>query len=168
MTVALEEPQDIADAAKTADAKGIVKRNMLWSAGIGAIAIPIVDLVGITATQIKMIKELSKHYDQSFSEDMGKSVVAGLVASLGAPSLAQGTLGSFAKSIPGIGTAFGMVALPVFAAALTYAVGNIFISHYEMGGTLLNFNPEKTKSHFRELFKEGKSLPEAKGNVSGK
>jgi hypothetical protein len=36
------------------------------------------------------------------------------------------------------------------ASALTYAIGRVFIHHFELGGTLLNFDADKLRSYFRE------------------
>ena len=42
--------------------------------------------------------------------------------------------------------------------ATTYAVGKVFIEHFESGGTFLDFDPEKMRDHFQELYEEGKQL----------
>jgi hypothetical protein len=39
---------------------------------------------------------------------------------------------------------------------VTYAIGRVFVQHYEMGGTLLDFDPDKTKAFFAEQFRVGK------------
>jgi uncharacterized protein (DUF697 family) len=74
-----------------------------------------------------------------------------LPGALATSSLA--VLGTVVKLIPIIGTAIGAVATSGFAYALTLAVGKIFVMHYETGGSLLNFEPEKVRSHFEKEFK---------------
>ncbi|ETR71321.1 MAG: hypothetical protein OMM_08199 [Candidatus Magnetoglobus multicellularis str. Araruama] len=66
-------------------------------------------------------------------------------------------LASLLKVIPVIGATTGAIALPVTAGAMTYAVGKVFSQHFATGGTLLNFDPEKVKDYYREMFQEGKS-----------
>ena len=46
----------------------------------------------------------------------------------------------------------GVIALPGLAFASTYAIGKVFVLHFEAGGTLLDFDPLKMRAHFeREL-----------------
>jgi hypothetical protein len=42
--------------------------------------------------------------------------------------------------------------MPAFGAAATYAVGQVFIQHFESGGTFLDFDPDKVREHFRQEF----------------
>ena len=44
---------------------------------------------------------------------------------------------------------------------LTYAVGKVFIQHFESGETFLTFYPEKVKAYYAEMFEEGKKAAEA-------
>ena len=46
--------------------------------------------------------------------------------------------------------------MPIISAATTYAVGQIFIQHFESGGTLLSFDAEKAMGLFKGLFKKGR------------
>lgn len=133
----------------------IVMRNVYWSAGVGLIAIPAVDIIGVTAIQLKMLKELADHYDIHFSKDWGKHAIASLTAGLGHRKLAMGFLGSAIKAIPGLGHTFGVLGISILAGGLTYAVGRIFIQHFESRGTLLNFNPAELREQFRQEFERG-------------
>jgi uncharacterized protein (DUF697 family) len=62
------------------------------------------------------------------------------------------------KVIPVIGQASGMISMATMGAAGTYAVGTVFIEHFESGGTFLTFEPEKVKEKFKALFEEGKNF----------
>lgn len=135
-------------------ALAIVKKYMAWSAGAGAIPMPVIDLAAITGVQLKMLKKLSNHYGVAFHAHLGKSALAALVGGYGAGTLAFGTAGTMLKSIPGIGSLLGVVALPGFASATTYAVGKVFIQHFASGGTFLSFDPDKARAHFDQHFQE--------------
>ena len=50
------------------------------------------------------------------------------------------------------GVSFGMIAVPAFYAAATHAVGQVFLQHFESGGTFLTFDPEQVRDHFRKEF----------------
>jgi uncharacterized protein (DUF697 family) len=90
-----------------------------------------------------------------FSESRGKSIIAALTGSLGADFLRKSALTRFIKSIPLVGV-IGGLAMPVYSAAITYALGKLFIQHFESGGTLLSFDPKKVKDYFAKLYEEGK------------
>ncbi|CAM2006166.1 YcjF family protein [Acanthopleuribacter pedis] len=136
-------------------ANGVVSRNVLWAAGVGLFPIPVVDFVGLTAVQLKMIHELSELYEVPFRKDLGKSIIAGLIASVGAPALAFGSAGALLRGLPVIGPALGFFALPGFAGALTYAVGKTFTQHFETGGNMLDFDVAGMREHFAKHYAAG-------------
>ena len=77
--------------------------------------------------------------------------MAGLIGGVNAGLLG----GSALKLVPVLGI-FCFVAMPTFNAAITYAVGKVFIQHFELGGTFLDFDPKKVRAYFEDQFREGK------------
>lgn len=137
---------------RTARAYSIVDRYWKWAAAAGFIPIPIVDFAAVTGIQIKMIADLSKFYGVPFSKDRAKAIVASLIGAASSPLAATGTLtiiGPALKYLPGIGTAVGVLVTPAFNAAATYALGRVFVLHFESGGTLLDLDPDAVREHFR-------------------
>ena len=65
------------------------------------------------------------------------------------------------KSFPVIGSVIGGATVSVLSGALTYAVGRVFIQHFEQGGTLLNFDPKKMREHFKRELKDGKEVAQS-------
>ena len=137
------------------EAKAIVKKNMLWSMGLSVVPIPAVDLIGVTAFQVKALNELSNLYELPFSEHKIKNVVATLLSGLGTVYLGQALALSMFKVVPVLGPLAAMTATPLMAGAMTYALGKVFIQHFESGGTFLDFDPKAVRSYFREQFSEG-------------
>jgi len=142
------------DAAETRnpreeESNRIVQSYMGWSTGAGLIPLPLVDLAAITAVQLRMLYSLSHHYKVPFSRDAAKSIVGALVGGGGAYLLAAPT-GSLLKLIPVVGQLAGMLAEPAVAAAATYALGKVFIQHFESGGTFLDFNPDEVRRFYEE------------------
>lgn len=133
----------------------IVYKYMTGTAAVGLIPVPIVDLVAITGAQLKMLHSLSKVYELEFKEDRVKSLVASLVGGLGSVGIGLTLAQSLCKFVPLVGTAAGVLSMPAMSAALTYAIGKIFIQHFEAGGTFLDFEPAKVKAYFKELYQEG-------------
>lgn len=138
--------------AKMAGAMEIVKRNMIWSAGAGLLPIPWIELVAITSIEVKLIKDLSDYYSMTFRKDLAKTAVASLIGSLGSLTLGKILAGSSLRLIPVIGHLVAAASLSAVAASITYAIGKVFISHFETGGTLLDFDPVKVREYFRTEF----------------
>lgn len=135
----------------------IIHRNILWSMGGGIIPFPMVDIVAISAIQLKMLAQLSSLYGVSFSENTGKSLIAALANGCGAQFF--GVMGmSFVKSIPVVGSVIGGITVPILAGAGTYATGKVFVKHFESGGTLLDFKVENFKKYYQEKQKTGKRV----------
>lgn len=140
---------------KETEALKIVRTYMYWSMGAGLIPMPWLDVGVLAGVQLRMLHRLSEHYEVKFSENLVKSIIAALMGTITADSLRRGAFTSLIKSIPLIGF-IGMVSMPIYAGATTYAIGKVFIQHFESGGTFLDFDAKKVKDHFAKLFEEGK------------
>ncbi len=138
-------------------ANDIVKNHVMASMGFGIIPIPIVDLVGLTGTQLNMLRSLSNLYNQKFSKDLGKKSIASLAGGTLSIPVAMG-LSSLIKSVPIIGQTAGVISMATTGGASTYAIGKIFIQHFEAGGTFLTFDPAKVREHFKAEFEKGKDI----------
>ena len=145
-----------ARAERLVRARSLTKNYILASAGIGLVPLPLADLAGVMALQVKLVHGLAKVYEVPFKENITKSLVASLLS--GASSVI-GVLGlsSLAKTIPVLGTLAGGGGVAVTAASVTYATGEVFTRHFESGGTLLDFDPHKMKALFKRELKNGKA-----------
>ncbi|WP_375413899.1 YcjF family protein [uncultured Bradyrhizobium sp.] len=141
----------------------IVKDYALWAGGFGLVPFPLIDVAAITATQVRMVSELNKHYRRCyperyhyrFSHERMRAIIASLIGS-SIPVAAGTGISSMLKGIPVIGQVLGLVTTPVFAWASTKAVGRVFIEHFESGGTLLDFDPEKMRHYYYKQFEAAK------------
>ncbi len=155
-TLCLSEVKPVCDQKAV---NAIIKNKVRWSLGLGLlpvfVPIPFVDMAAITAVQLKMIDELSQHYGVKFSENRVKNVIGALLGSFGTGMLLTNGVSSLIRYVPVVGALSTALAAPTVAAASTYALGKVFAMHFEMGGTLLDFNPEKTRQYYEEKVKEG-------------
>jgi len=127
----------------------IVKKYALYTAGVGLIPVPLVDLAGIAALEVKMLADLAKVYEVPFENDRVRPIVAGLIGGLTATNVGYGVgSSSMLKSVPVVGSLLGAFSVPTFAAATTYAIGKVFIQHFASGGTFLDFDPDKVREYF--------------------
>ncbi|MFK7983170.1 MAG: YcjF family protein [Saprospiraceae bacterium] len=129
-------------------AQKIIRRHILFSAGLGFIPFPIIDAAAILGNQVLMINDISDLYKVPFKKHLVKSFIGSLVSNLGAIG--------FVKFIPGLGSLLGGATVSAGATAATYALGKIFVQHFDQGGTLLNFDPVKSRKYFQQLHEEGK------------
>lgn len=149
MQLALENRKTAAD--------GIVKNHIIASITLGLIPVPLFDLAALTTTQMNMLRSLSECYGMEPADTDMTSMVTSLVAG-SLPVLGVVGLSSFAKLIPGVGSLVGSASLGISAGAVTYAVGQTFIMHFEEGGTLEDFEPKQAREYFKREFEAGKSF----------
>jgi len=132
-----------------ARAENIINRHIIWSMASGAIPIPFVDAIGVMFIQNDMLKQLSKLYGFDYNENIGKSIVASIIAS------------SSAKGISALLTpikAADRIMMSILSGAFTHAIGRIFISNYEKGISLIDIDIEKGEELFDEYFEQGKEM----------
>ncbi len=134
------------------------KNYMWWSMGAGLIPIPFVDLVAVSGVHLKMLAAISKIYGVQYSENRGKAVIAALTGSAVPHAMSFGMVGSLLKAVPLVGVLAGTPTMALFSAASAWALGKVFIQHFESGGTFLTFKPEQVKEYFRAQFEEGRKV----------
>ena len=131
-------------------------RQYMWiSMGAGLIPFPIFDWVAVSGVQLKMIADLSKLYGVPFKANSGKALLGSFVGFALPRSVAFGFLGML-KCIPVVGELAGAPAMAITCGAYAWAMGQVFIQHFESGGTFLNFDPEAVKEYFKAQFEEGR------------
>ncbi len=123
----------------------------------GAIPIPVLDIVAVSAIQLDMIKQLAKKYEIDFDDEIGKSLVTSILGSAVGTSLGRAGA-SAVKAIPGIGTVLGIGSQVVISGITTFAIGHIFNNHFSNHQPLEEFNFNDVKNAFDELMKKGQEF----------
>jgi uncharacterized protein (DUF697 family) len=145
---------------KLDEADRIIKLYCRWAAGAGLIPLPYIDLAAILGVQMKMLSDMSKLYDIPFSANAGKSAASALLVTV-LPSGFAASAGSLVKMVPGIGTLLGAAVAPAAGFAATYAIGKVFKQHFESGGTMLTFDADKMREHFKAEFESAQPVKKA-------
>lgn len=141
------------------DPDAIIQQHVAFSMIAGAVPFPIVDIAAVTAIQTDMLKQLAEEFSVDYNKERGKSIATSLVgASLGNFLGRAGA--SMLKFVPGVGTLLGVGSQVIFAGAATYALGKVFVTHFQTDGTLINFDIEAMKAPFKDFFKKGKKVAE--------
>jgi uncharacterized protein (DUF697 family) len=147
-------------AERLARNEALLRKHAIGAVAIGLIPMPGVDFVALTALQLNLLRKLSAEYGVPFTEDIGKKAVGSLVASYTPVALAM-PVASLLKAVPILGQALGGLAMSAVSGASTYAVGKVFIQHFESGGTFLNFDPVAVREYYRTQFQKGQEIVKA-------
>lgn len=131
----------------------IINNHVLYSMGLGIIPIPLVDIAGVTATQLDMLSQIGSVHGKNFSDISGKSFIASTAGATVARLAA-----SFLKAIPGIGSIIGGVSMSIMSGASTYAIGQVAHRFFRDGLELEDIDAELAQSIYEEEFEKGKKV----------
>lgn len=150
----------------------LIRDYAFGSSLTGFIPIPLMDTLGLIGVQRVMLMRLSKLYGVRFSKHLAKAWISTLMSGL-APKAATPLVGSMLKLIPGVGTLVGGATTAALGGAATYAVGKVFQQHFEQGGTLENFDPDKATGAFTAAMQQGEQeqkthSPKLKRKLTGR
>ncbi|MDA9993679.1 DUF697 domain-containing protein [Burkholderiales bacterium] len=141
-------------------AMGVVKNWATLAAGGGLVPVTGVDLAVITGFHLKMVHSLCKLYGVPFKKEVALgsiSSVLGGVGSIGLANVAKMSIAaSVAKSVPLVGQLSTVFISPAVAYGSAYALGKVFVHHFEDHGTLFNVDKETTKKTIKGRFKTTK------------
>ncbi len=143
--------------ARRQQALSVVQDHTIGSLAPAAIPFPVFDLVALTGIQLKMLNSLCSLYGLTFSNKAARVAVTSLLSKMLSTSFTP-MLASFIKVIPGVGQASGVAGMMATGGASTYAVGKLFIRHFEAGGNLSNFNAKAMSGYLRQEFEQGKKV----------
>ncbi len=153
---AAEAPE--AKAALSVDAHeadSVVRHAVYASMGLGIVPIPLFNLAAVTADNLIMVRKLSRLYGVEFKEGLARKIIAS-VAGAGAGTLASPLVESLVSGIPLIGPPLTVGTKPVLNGMTTYALGRMFITHFENGGTFIGANIDAMKKSFRNGFENSR------------
>jgi uncharacterized protein (DUF697 family) len=129
---ALPNKDDVFAARRRSVARAIVERYANFSAIGGVIPLPILNVVGVTAIMLRMLKVLSRHYGVPFERDRARSFVAGLMGGIIPTGLAAVTTSTLVYVVPG-SNLLGLAVSSIAASTCARAIGGRFIEHFESG-----------------------------------
>ncbi len=149
--------EKVEEIDKLVESSRIIKNRVIASVGLGLIPIPLVDVVGLGSIQLEMVARLAKLYDVPFRKNVGKSIIASLLGGVLPVSMTPAVF-SLLKAVPVVGWTTGALTMSVLGGGATYAIGKVFVKHFEAGGTLLNFDTAAMKEYFAQQFEKGKKF----------
>lgn len=139
-------------------ADNCIKNHVIAAMGIGLVPSAVVDVVGITAIEVKMIRDLARVYDFPVPTKLvAYKIMISLVGSIG-PVYFSTRMHTALKGVPLVGHAVYVGLLSITGGAAVYAVGKIFQKHYQSGGTFLSKDNAYIREYFKEKYVEGKQV----------
>jgi len=142
--------------SKKEQAQKVIQSHVLWSLVAGALPVPFLDIAGVTFIQMDMFKQISKIYKADFDLNKGKALITSFVASTMAGILTIGP--SLFKTIK---KPASIVSNAVFQAAITYALGYLFLNAYDEGKCFFDLGLANSTELFEEAFEKGKEYVKA-------
>jgi len=116
--------------ARLGEAFKIVERHKFYAGLGGLFPLPAVNVAGVTAAILRMVKLLSDLYEVPFERDKTRSVVIGIMGGAAPTGLGAVTSSTLAFIVPGAAT-FGIAVSSLTAAALTRKIGMSFVERFE-------------------------------------
>lgn len=109
----------------------------------------------LPAIQLTLIHKLCKLYGQKFVVNAAKAKIGIFLSWLLVLSTAD-SFGIILQHIPIIGTSWRRISTALIGSASTYAIGKVFILHFESGGTLLSLDPETIRNYYFEQLEKAR------------
>jgi uncharacterized protein (DUF697 family) len=145
-----EPPQSAVD-----ESMRIVSLYSKIAAAVGLLPGGLLNFAGILAVQVTMVWKIANKFGHTEGKDRIRGSVLSLIGSALPTGIGHGA-GVALVAIPAViaGTVVYFLVTPILAYAMTQAVGNAFIMHFESGGTLLTFDARAFGEYFLKEFKK--------------
>jgi uncharacterized protein (DUF697 family) len=117
-------------AKRRAIARKIVDRHRLYAALGGLSPLPVLNVAGVTAMILRMVKQLSELYGVPFARDRTRAAVIGLMGGAVPTGFGAATASTLAFFVPA-SALVGLAVSAVSAGTLTHGIGSVFIEHFE-------------------------------------
>jgi len=111
-------------------ARKIVERHKLYAAMGGLSPLPVVNIAGVTAVIMRMVKQLSALYGVPFERDGTRATVISLMGGAVPTGFGVATASTLAFILPA-SALVGLAVSAVTAGALTRGIGMVFVEHFE-------------------------------------
>lgn len=142
------------------------KTVIKWSRiSLATILLPnsILEYAAISGVQLKMLHDLSRIYGIPFKADAVKVIIGSILGGSVAYFLSD-IYANWVKVIPVVGKPIAFLTEPAMAYVTTYAVGYVFLEHFENSGSFQDIDLEKMKKtiklkiseKYKELIKNNK------------
>jgi uncharacterized protein (DUF697 family) len=124
-------PDDMA-AKRRSFARKIIERHRTYAAVGGLLPLPVVNIAGVTAINVRMVQQLCELYQVPFRRDRARALIVSLVGGAAPAGFGAATSSTLMWIVPG-GLLVGLGVSALAAGALTRAIGQVFVEGFENG-----------------------------------
>ena len=144
-------------AGRQNEALHLIKNHAMTAMGVGMLPIPGLDLIALAGVQLNLLRKLGALYGFTLSDERGKKLLGAVLGGY-LPMVIAGPVSSLLKFIPGVGIAAGVLAQSTLAGAMTYALGKLFVQHFELGGNFLDVKTSEMGQKLKTYVQEGRQF----------
>ena len=127
----------------------------------------VLEYIVISGIQLKMLRDMSQLYGIPFKADAFKVILGSILGGSVAYFLSDFYSG-LVKSVPFVGKPIAFLTEPAIAYVTTYAVGFVFLEHFERQGSFDNIDLGQMKISIKNKIAEKYQELLKKKNISGK
>jgi uncharacterized protein (DUF697 family) len=136
--------------------EAIIADHTSYAMASALIPVPFADVAAVTLVQLDMVKALADAYEVEYDRSRTRALILSLAgataARLGASAL---------KVLPGFGTIAGATTQVVLSGASTFALGQIFMNHFEQRGSLEGFETDALRERYQLYLERGRRIARA-------
>lgn len=132
-----------------------LRDSVYASMGIGILPLPLVNVAAVTANNLNLVRKLAGLYGVEFKESIAKKIIIA-VTGAGAGVLATPLVEMAVIGIPLVGLPLAVGTMPMLNGMTTYALGRMFVTHFERGGSFIGANADTMKEDFTEAYKNSR------------
>ena len=154
-------------SSRAAAATAIVQEHAALAMVASMVPVPFVEFAAVSAVHLKMIEDLTREYGIEFRAQRARALVTATISGYASYHLDSFVMASLAKFIPGLGSFVAVIALPSVAGGLTYALGRVFIRHFERGGSLFDFDYRSAQPGFLQEVERTRVNPAELAHILG-
>jgi len=132
----------------------ILKSYTAYTSGAGIIPFPGADIATVSVLQYRLVSKIAEQYGIEVEKERLKQIIGTLLATVVTASIAYGPVSQFLALTSGLGWVMKSAVSISISGATTYALGNLFIRHFESGGTLLDFDVKEQSKAYKKMVDE--------------
>lgn len=134
----------------------IIRKKVYAAMGVGVVIIPVINFASVMGIQLKLVKDLCEYYGVEFKKNVVKKIITSVITS-GVSVLGSHVLETAVIGVPVVGLPIAVGSKVITGGLTTYAVGMMFVNHFEKGGTLAGDNWDHMKESFKNAMAKSRN-----------
>lgn len=150
-----EEYVETVVVPESAKVEKAIRDSVYASMGIGIVPLPLFNVAAVTGSNLNLARKLSDLYGVEFKEGVAKKIIIAMTGA-SAGVLASPIVETALIGLPLIGLPLAIGTKPILNGTATYAIGRMFVTHFERGGSFIGANVDAMKEDFSAAYKNSR------------